>query len=279
MEINELLRKKSYEELKEIAKDIEIKDDQYQNRNQLLVLISKCFKEYEEYKTNNKYVKIKQLGNKGKEGITYLVKDKINDIEYAMKTFNKRKSPANIKKEADLQKKVSETGICPKVIDVDLVSNCIIMEKMDEHLFDVMKKQCGNLTEEQQKQILNIFIKLDDALVFHGDSNILNYMLKNNRIYIRLKIVVGLWISGMSAPCPNCPRLNRGQARSNRAQMASSRAYPRYPQPVGISFHMFTSGLPISGYRGRLLPAKLSALPSRGLCRACQQPKQIPAQT
>ena len=184
MEINELLRKKSYEELKEIAKDIEIKDDQYQNRNQLLVLISKCFKEYEEYKTNNKYVKIKQLGNKGKEGITYLVKDKINDIEYAMKTFNKRKSPANIKKEADLQKKVSETGICPKVIDVDLVSNCIIMEKMDEHLFDVMKKQCGNLTEEQQKQILNIFIKLDDALVFHGDSNILNYMLKNNRIYI-----------------------------------------------------------------------------------------------
>ena len=184
MEINELLRKKSYEELKEIAKDIEIKDDQYQNRNQLLVLISKCFKEYEEYKTNNKYVKIKQLGNKGKEGITYLVKDKINDIEYAMKTFNKRKSPVNIKKEADLQKKVSETGICPKVIDVDLVSNCIIMEKMDEHLFDVMKKQCGNLTEEQQKQILNIFIKLDDALVFHGDSNILNYMLKNNRIYI-----------------------------------------------------------------------------------------------
>jgi len=186
MEINELLRKKNYEELKEIAKEIEITDDQYKNRNQLLELISKCFNEYEEYKTNNidKYVKIKQLGNKGKEGITYLVKDKINDQEYAMKTFNKRKSPANIKKESDLQKKVSEVGICPKVIDVDLVSNCIIMEKMDEHLFDVMKKQCGNLTEEQQKQILNIFIKLDDASVFHGDSNILNYMLKNNKIYI-----------------------------------------------------------------------------------------------
>jgi len=183
MEINELLRKKNYEELKEIAKDIEIRDDQYQNKNQLLVLILKCFKEYEEYKTN-KYVKIKQLGNKGKEGITYLVKDKINDQEYAMKTFNKRKSPNNIKKEADLQKKVSETGICPKVIDVDLVSNCIIMEKMDEHLFDVMKRQCGNLTDEQQKQILDIFIKLDEACVFHGDSNILNYMLKNNKIYI-----------------------------------------------------------------------------------------------
>jgi tRNA A-37 threonylcarbamoyl transferase component Bud32 len=186
MEINELLRKKNYEELKEIAKDIEITDGQYQNRNQLLELISKCFKEYEEYKTNNidRYEKIKRLGNKGKEGITYLVKDKINKREYAMKTFNKRKSSANIKKEADLQKKASEKGVCPKVIDVDLVSNCIIMEKMDEHLFDVMKKQCGNLTENQQKQILDIFIRLDDACVFHGDSNILNYMLKNNKIFL-----------------------------------------------------------------------------------------------
>lgn len=184
MEINELLKKKSYEELKEIAKEIKITE--YKNRNQLLELISKCFKEYEEYKTNNidKYEKIKRLGNKGKEGITYLVKDKTNDHEYAMKTFNKRKSPVNIKKEADLQKKASEKEVCPKVIDVDLVSNCIIMERMDEHLFDVMKKQCGNITEIQQKQILDIFIKLDDALVFHGDSNILNYMLKNNKIYI-----------------------------------------------------------------------------------------------
>jgi tRNA A-37 threonylcarbamoyl transferase component Bud32 len=185
MEINELLKKKSYEELKEIAKDIEIADDKYQNRNQLLELISKCFKEYEDYKTNiiDKYIKIKRIGNKGKEGITYLVKDK-NNREYAMKTFNKRKSSENIKKEAQLQKLASEKGICPKVIDVDLVSNCIIMEKMDEHLFDVMKRQCGNLSDIQQKQILDIFIKLDDASVFHGDSNILNYMLKNNKIYI-----------------------------------------------------------------------------------------------
>lgn len=185
MEINELLKKKKYEELKQIAKEIEIPEDQYQNRNQLLSLISKCFKEYEEYKTNviDKYVKIKRLGNKGKEGITYLVKDKLNR-EFAMKTFNKRKSTENIKKEAELQKRVSEKGICPTVIEIDIVSNCIIMEKMDDHLFDIMKRQCGNLTEEQQKQILDIFIKLDEALVFHGDSNILNYMLKNDKIYI-----------------------------------------------------------------------------------------------
>jgi serine/threonine protein kinase len=186
MEINELLKKKNYEELKQIAKEIQIPDDQYQNRNQLLSLVIKCFKEYEEYKTNviDKYEKIKRLGDKGKEGITYLVKDIKTGREYAMKTFNKRKSTENIKKEAELQRKASEKGICPNIIEVDIVSNCIIMDKMDEHLFDVMKRQCGNLTEEQQKQILDIFIKLDESSVFHGDSNILNYMLKNNKIYI-----------------------------------------------------------------------------------------------
>ena len=101
-----------------------------------------------------------------------------------MKTFNKRKSIENIKKEAELQKKSSEKGISPKVIDVDTVSNYIVMEKMDEHLFDVMKRQRGDLTESQQKQLMDIFIKLDEANVFHGDSNILNYMLKNDKIYI-----------------------------------------------------------------------------------------------
>ena len=45
----------------------------------------------------------------------------------------------------------------------------------------------------------------------------------------------------MSAPCPNCPRLNRGQVLPNRGCMASSETYPRYPQPVGISLHMFTT--------------------------------------
>ena len=58
------------------------------------------------------------------------------------------------------------------------------MERMDEHLFDVMKRQKGNLTEFQQKQLMDIFIKLDESNVFHGDSNILNYMLKNDKIYI-----------------------------------------------------------------------------------------------
>ena len=180
------LKNKSFEELKQIGNEIEINEEDYKTKNELINMIIKCFKEYEEYKTNkiDKYEIIKQLGDKGKEGITYLVKDKKTGLEYAMKTFNKRKSTENIKKESELQKKSSGKDISPKVIDVDTVSNYIVMEKMDEHLFDLMKKQKGDLTESQQKQLMDIFIKLDEANVFHGDSNILNYMLKNNKIYI-----------------------------------------------------------------------------------------------
>ena len=58
------------------------------------------------------------------------------------------------------------------------------MEKMDHHLVDVMKKQKGNLKRSQQYEILNIFKKLDEVGVFHADSNILNYMIKGNKIYI-----------------------------------------------------------------------------------------------
>jgi tRNA A-37 threonylcarbamoyl transferase component Bud32 len=183
MDLN-ILNKKSLEELQKIGKDLGIENEI--NKKILIKKIKECFKDYEKYKfeVKDRYEKIKQLGNKGKEGITYLVKDKIANKEYAMKTFNKRKSIENIKRESELQKIAGDVGISPKVIYVDLVSNNIVMDKMDEHLFDVMKRQNGDLTEIQQKQILDIFNKLDEINVFHGDSNLLNYMLKNDQIYI-----------------------------------------------------------------------------------------------
>ena len=58
------------------------------------------------------------------------------------------------------------------------------MEKLDKHLMDVINKQNGNITEEQQKQIIHIYKSLDLSEVFHGDSNILNYMFKKNKLYI-----------------------------------------------------------------------------------------------
>ena len=100
-----------------------------------------------------------------------------------MKTFKKNKSSKNIKKEAFLQQKASEFDIAPKVIDVDTISKYIVMEKMSSHLYEYIKKD-GKLTEKQQKQIIRIYKGLDDAKIFHADSNILNYMYKDKKLYI-----------------------------------------------------------------------------------------------
>ena len=172
-----------FEELKKMARDMHI--DIPKKKEDLINKILECFEEYELYKKEkiDKYEKITQLGNKGKEGITYLVKI-ADGSEYAMKTFKKNKSSKNIKKEAALQQKAAEFNIAPKIIDIDTVSKYIVMEKMNSHLYDHMKKQNGDLSKTQQKQIIKIYKGLDDAKVFHADSNILNYMYKNKKLYI-----------------------------------------------------------------------------------------------
>lgn len=177
------LQRLNYNNLRKIGEDMGISIPK--KKEELIQNILICFREYEEYKKEkiDKYTKIKQIGNEGKEGITYLVKTKDNQ-KFAMKTFRKTKSSTKIKLEADLQHKASLLGIAPKVIDIDTVSKYIVMEKLDVHLVDVMKKQNGNLVEEQQKEIIDIFIKLDESCVFQGDSNILNYMYKDQKLYI-----------------------------------------------------------------------------------------------
>ena len=133
-------------------------------------------------KRESKYKIVEQIGNAGKEGITYLVIK--NKIEYAMKTFKKKKSSQRISKEAELQKKAADANISPKIFDVDLDKKFIVMEKMDQHLTDKITQQKGNLNISQQKQIIKIFKTLDKVKVFHADSNMLNYMILDNKIYI-----------------------------------------------------------------------------------------------
>ena len=173
----------NYKELKDLAEYMNLKT--HRNKSDLIEEITKAFKEYEDYRRNHidKYVRIKQLGEKGKEGTTFLVKIK-NGAEYAMKTFRKNKSSSMLQKEAKLQKKASEFGISPNVIEVDTVSKYIVMERLDSHLFDNMKKQQKNLTKTQQKQIISLYKKLDKAGIFHGDANLLNYMYKDDKLYI-----------------------------------------------------------------------------------------------
>ena len=135
-------------------------------------------------KKEDKYNIIKQIGNVGKEGVTYLVQRKNDGAEFAMKTFKKTKSTKNILMESELQHIASKSGVCPKIIDVSLDDKFIVMDKLDTHLYDIMKKQNGDISKKHQEQIIDIFKKLDQTKVFHADSNILNYMLKNNKLYI-----------------------------------------------------------------------------------------------
>lgn len=130
-----------------------------------------------------KYEICEQLGDKGKEGVTYLVSSP-GRTKYAMKTFRKQKSSNTLRKEAELQKIASNIGVAPIVYDINEEEKYIVMEKMNRHLLQDMKKQEGDLTNKQQKDIVKIFKKLDDAKVFHGDSNILNYMYKGTKLYI-----------------------------------------------------------------------------------------------
>jgi tRNA A-37 threonylcarbamoyl transferase component Bud32 len=130
-----------------------------------------------------KWTRIRQLGNEGKEAMTYLVEDS-DGKEYAMKTFRKKKSSAKITREYNLQLMASLQGIAPKPIDMNDKEKYIVMEKLDTHLIDVLTKQKGRLTKAQQLQIIDIFEKLDVADVFQGDANLTNYMLKGKTIYI-----------------------------------------------------------------------------------------------
>ena len=174
------LTTRNYKELKEMAAEMGLKARR--SKRELVKDITEGFKEYEKYKRDkiDKYNRLSQLG---KEGITYLVETSSGQ-QYAMKTFRKQKSSAKLRKEAELQNMAAAEGASPKVIDIDTVSKYIVMEKLDRHLFDTLKKKGGVLSLSVQKQIVTIYRKLDRAGVFHGDANLLNYMFKGRHLYI-----------------------------------------------------------------------------------------------
>lgn len=131
---------------------------------------------------DKKYKIIGQLGNKGKEGRTFLVEDKAG-FQYAAKQFRKNKSVDKLKIELDLQKRCSDHNISPKVIDYNFKEKYIVMEKMDGHLHEYITHR-GFLPEGCQQQVIDLLKKLDKIGVFQGDPNILNYMLKGGNVYI-----------------------------------------------------------------------------------------------
>jgi predicted Ser/Thr protein kinase len=132
---------------------------------------------------NKKYQIINQLGDKGKEGTTYHVKNPKGE-DYAMKTFNPNKSITNLQNEGNLLKIAGENEISPKVIEIDETNKYIIMEKCDSNLFDLLKQTNGVISEYVQDEILKIIKNLDKIGIFHGDPNPLNFMFKKGKLCI-----------------------------------------------------------------------------------------------
>jgi tRNA A-37 threonylcarbamoyl transferase component Bud32 len=180
------LQNLSYSQLKELTRIMELPPKR--NKNDIINSIIPCFQEWEEYRKHKieHWQYIKQLGEKGKEGTTFLVKtDKFSSKEtyYAMKTFNKKKSPQKLILEATLQQKASEVGVAPQIVDIDPISKTITMQCMDKHLWDMLMKT-RQLSTNQQRQIISIYKKLDKINIFHGDANLMNYMYQGKKLYM-----------------------------------------------------------------------------------------------
>lgn len=131
----------------------------------------------------SEYVRITQIGKSGKEGTVYMVTD-TNLNRYAMKTFRKQKSGNTLEKEAYFQYLASLTGISPKIIEYNPEEKYIVMEMLNRTLFDIIKEQEGKLTENQQRQIINLYRRLDDTGVAINDANPLNIMEKDGTFYL-----------------------------------------------------------------------------------------------
>ena len=124
--------KQNYLHLKELSEDLKLKGN-YKNKKELILIIMSFFNDYEKidskYKTMikptsdfsssnihqkknddelGKYTVMNQIGNRGKEGVTFLVTRKKDGKEFAMKTFKKNKSKKNILHEANCQNIVSK---------------------------------------------------------------------------------------------------------------------------------------------------------------------------
>ena len=158
---------------------------QTRKKQELIKQLTRAIRKYEKYKAKYdiRYTKIKQLGEPGVDGTTFLVLT-VEKQSLAMKTFRDTKSAADIKKEAQLQRKAASVGIAPSIFEVNTVLNFIVMDKMDKHLVDVIREQGGEVTKRQQSDILRIYRKLDECKVFHNDSNIQNYMYRENKLFI-----------------------------------------------------------------------------------------------
>jgi tRNA A-37 threonylcarbamoyl transferase component Bud32 len=131
---------------------------------------------------DNHYKKIKlirQLGLEGRDAITFET-----DKGRAFKSFKATKPLTAISREYYFLKQSEKLGISPKVLYYNPKFKYFLMEKMDKTLPEYITQKKGILSIRVQKDIINIFKKLDNIGIYHNDPNIYNFMFKDNKLYI-----------------------------------------------------------------------------------------------
>lgn len=170
----------SFYQLKNIAEDFGI-DSYNKNKPELYRILLAYFSEQEkELVPKCEYKRIKQIGQGDGNSKVYLTKKGRKDC--VMKIFKSSIKPSEIKKEVQYQNKA--VGISPKIIDVDYKDKFVVMEKMDSHVVDYITEMKGNFPIKHQKRLIEIFTTLDEKKIYQADPNLLNYMLKNDKVYM-----------------------------------------------------------------------------------------------
>jgi hypothetical protein len=116
---------------------------------------------------------VRQLGESGKEGSVWVVEG-VSGGERALKQFKKGKSQRTLQQEVDLAMRAGKAGVGPQIFDYSLTKLQITMQKLDKTLVELLREQGGRLTDEQQRRILEMYIRLGDEGIYHNDPNPLN---------------------------------------------------------------------------------------------------------
>jgi tRNA A-37 threonylcarbamoyl transferase component Bud32 len=122
-------------------------------------------------------------GKKGKDGNIYKVLKK--NTPMIAKIFRKNKNSEEILQEYKFQTKAYKLGISPKTYGYSIEDKkYILMEEMEETLYEIIKRNNFEMPLKYQKQFLEIMNILDENKIFHSDTSPLNFMTKNEKLYI-----------------------------------------------------------------------------------------------
>lgn len=136
---------------------------------------------------------------KGKQGtVTEVTSAAYGTLRFIKKQFNNKKSITSFLKEIEYQRRASEIGVSPKIIDFCLnphqatstldkikgwgslsVGPYVIMEKRGINLCQYLEKQ-GKIYETQLQQINELYNKLDSIGIQHNDANLGNIVVVDN---------------------------------------------------------------------------------------------------